>query len=161
MERILNFINGELVPPAGAAWMDVYEPATGNVYAQAPESDERDVQQAVEAARAAFPGWLGLGAEGRSNALLRLAEMIEQRMDVFVEDESRDNGKPTSLARRVDIPRAVSNLRFFATAVLHFNSEAHLMDDVAVNYTDRSPVGVVGAISPWNLPLYLFTWKIA
>jgi aminomuconate-semialdehyde/2-hydroxymuconate-6-semialdehyde dehydrogenase len=102
-----------------------------------------------------------MGREGRSRALLKLADLIEADLDAFSRAESRDNGKPISLARKVDIPRAVANFRFFATAILHFPSEAHLMDDVAVNYTDRQPLGVVGCISPWNLPLYLFTWKIA
>ena len=161
MERILNFIDGELRPPVGNAWLDVYEPARGTVYAQLPDSDSRDVDLAAIAAQRAFATWNALGREGRSNALLRLADLIERDLEGFVADESRDNGKPLSLARRVDIPRAIANFRFFATAILHFSSEAHLMDDVAVNYTDRQPFGVAGCISPWNLPLYLFTWKIA
>ncbi|MBL7939627.1 MAG: aldehyde dehydrogenase [Flavobacteriales bacterium] len=161
MEQLLNLIDGELRPAVSGAWLDVHAPATGTVYAQLPDSDESDVEAAVEAAHRAFPAWRALGREGRSAILLRLAELIEQDLDGFVMDESRDNGKPLSLARRVDIPRAVANFRFFATAILHFPSEAHLMDDVAVNYTDRQPFGVAGCISPWNLPLYLFTWKIA
>ncbi len=161
MERVLNYINGEASPAVGGTWLDVHEPARGAVYAQLADSDARDVDLAVEAAQTAFPAWRDMGREGRSNALLKLAALIERDMDGFVVDESRDNGKPEALARRVDIPRAVANFRFFATAVIHFSSEAHLMDDVAVNYTDRQPIGVVGCISPWNLPLYLFTWKIA
>jgi aminomuconate-semialdehyde/2-hydroxymuconate-6-semialdehyde dehydrogenase len=125
------------------------------------DSDERDVEAAVQAARGAFPEWNALGREGRSRVMLRLADLLERDLEALARDESRDNGKPVRLARKVDIPRAVSNLRFFATAILHFPSEAHLMDDVAVNWTDRQPIGVAGAISPWNLPLYLFTWKIA
>jgi len=161
MERLLNLINGELQPALGGGWIDVYAPATGQVYAELPDSDARDVDAAVAAAHRAFPGWNALGREGRSAALLRLAQLIEDDLEGFVHDESRDNGKPLSLARRVDIPRAVANFRFFATAILHFGSEAHIMDDVALNYTDRQPFGVAGCISPWNLPLYLFTWKIA
>lgn len=161
MEKLLNLIDGELSQARNGGWLDVHEPATGAVYAHLADSDAADVEAAVEAAERAFPAWNAMGREGRSKALLKLAELIEADMDGFVADESRDNGKPTALARRVDIPRAVANLRFFATAILHFPSEAHLMDDVAVNYTDRQPIGVVGCISPWNLPLYLFTWKIA
>jgi aminomuconate-semialdehyde/2-hydroxymuconate-6-semialdehyde dehydrogenase len=161
MERILNLIDGEQRPAAGGGWIDVHAPATGQVFAQLADSDERDVAAAVTAAQRAFPEWRALGNEGRSKVLLRLAELIERDMDAFVAAESQDNGKPLHLARRVDIPRAVANFRFFATAVLHFSSETHLTDDVAVNWTDRQPIGVVGAISPWNLPLYLFTWKIA
>lgn len=161
MERILNLIDGELRPAVGGSWLDVHAPATGQVYAHLADSDSRDVDLAVAAAQRAFPAWNTLGREGRSTILLRLAALIERDLDAFAEDESRDNGKPVKLARRVDIPRAVANFRFFATAILHFPSEAHLMDDVAVNYTDRQPFGVAGCISPWNLPLYLFTWKIA
>lgn len=161
MERILNLIDGRLQPPAGDAWLDVHAPATGSVHAHLPDSDATDVQAAVDAAMHAFPGWAALGREGRSRVMLRLAELIERDLERFAEAESLDNGKPVHLAREVDIPRAVANFRFFATAILHFASEAHLMDDIAVNYTDRQPIGVVGCISPWNLPLYLFTWKIA
>ena len=161
MEDILNLIGGTLQPAVGSAWLDNHEPATGKVYARIPDSDQRDVAAAVAAAKAAHPAWEALGREGRSNVLLRLSELIEKDLEAFAQAESRDNGKPVHLARKVDIPRAVANFRFFATAILHFSSEAHLMDDIAVNYTDRSPIGVVGCISPWNLPLYLFTWKIA
>jgi aminomuconate-semialdehyde/2-hydroxymuconate-6-semialdehyde dehydrogenase len=161
MERILNFIDGRMTGAQGGGWLDVFEPARGQVYAQLADSDAADVEQAVLAAEKAFPVWNAMGREGRSNAMLRLATLLEQELETFAKAESRDNGKPLSLAMKVDIPRAVSNFRFFATAILHFDSQAHLMDDVAVNYTDRQPLGVVGCISPWNLPLYLFTWKIA
>jgi aminomuconate-semialdehyde/2-hydroxymuconate-6-semialdehyde dehydrogenase len=161
MEQILNFIGGEHRPAIGGGWLDDHEPATGRVFARIADSDDRDVDAAVAAAQAAFPAWVALGREGRSKAMLRLAELIELDLDGFAADESRDNGKPLSLATKVDIPRAVANFRFFATAILHQASEAHLMDDTAVNWTDRQPIGAVGAISPWNLPLYLFTWKIA
>lgn len=161
MIDILNYIGGELQPAKGGGWLDDHAPASGEVFARIADSDARDVDEAVLAAEKALPGWTALGREGRSAAMLRVAELIERDMDRFVEAESRDNGKPVALAREVDIPRAVSNLRFFATAVLHWGSEAHVMDDVALNYTERQPVGVVGCISPWNLPLYLFTWKIA
>lgn len=161
MEDILNLVGADLSPAAGHTWIDVHEPATGNVYARLADSDERDVDAAVQAAQAAFPAWAAMGREERSNILLRLAALIEQDMEGFAKAESMDNGKPVHLALKVDIPRAVANFRFFATAILHFSTEAHVMDDVAVNYTDRSPIGVVGCISPWNLPLYLFTWKIA
>jgi aminomuconate-semialdehyde/2-hydroxymuconate-6-semialdehyde dehydrogenase len=161
MEDILNLIGGTLRPALSGQWLPDHEPATGAVYARIADSDERDVEEAVQAAKAAHPAWVALGREGRSTVILRLAELIEQDLEGFAVAESRDNGKPIHLARSVDIPRAVANLRFFATAILHESSEAHLMDDIAVNYTDRSPIGVVGCISPWNLPLYLFTWKIA
>ncbi len=161
MERILNFIGGKAEASAGGQWLDVHDPSNGQVYAQLADSDERDVEAAVKAADKVFPEWNALGREGRSRAILKLADLIEESLEVFARAESKDNGKPVGLARKVDIPRAVSNFRFFATAILHFPSEAHLMDDVAVNYTDRQPIGVVGCISPWNLPLYLFTWKIA
>jgi aminomuconate-semialdehyde/2-hydroxymuconate-6-semialdehyde dehydrogenase len=161
MIDVLNYIGGELARTKSGSWLDSFEPATGQVFSRITDSDAADVDAAVVAAEKALPPWIALGREGRSNAMLRVAALVERDLDLFAKAESRDNGKPVSLAREVDIPRAVSNLRFFATAVLHWSSEAHVMDDVAVNYTDRQPVGVAGCISPWNLPLYLFTWKIA
>ena len=161
MERILNYVDGTLRPAFSGGWLTGHEPATGQVFAEIADSDAADVEAAVAAAERAFPAWNALGRQGRHDALMRVAALVERDLDLFARAESRDNGKPVHLAREVDIPRAVANLRFFASAILHWGSEAHLMDDVALNYTDRQPVGVAGAISPWNLPLYLFTWKIA
>ena len=158
---VLNYIDGTLRPAENGRWLDNFEPAKGQRYGRIADSGAQDVQAAVDAAESALPAWKALGREGRSNAMLRVAALVERDLEPFARAESRDNGKPVSLAREVDIPRAVANLRFFATAILHWSSEAHVMDDVAVNYTDRQPVGVAGCISPWNLPLYLFTWKIA
>jgi aminomuconate-semialdehyde/2-hydroxymuconate-6-semialdehyde dehydrogenase len=161
MEKLRNYVNGAYCEPAGGAYIDNYEPATGKVYSLIPNSDERDVQAAVDAAEKAFPVWSAMSAEERGAILTRVSEGIERRMDEFVAAESRDNGKPLTLAAHVDIPRAVSNFHFFATAILHFSSESHYMEGVGVNYTIRKPIGIVGCISPWNLPLYLFSWKIA
>ena len=161
MEKLQNFINGTYVPPKNGQYIDNYEPATGQVYALIPDSDEEDVLEAVSAAEKAFPIWSSMSIEERSKVLVRLSEGIERNMDEFVQAESRDNGKPVSLAAHVDIPRAVSNFHFFATAITHFASESHHMEGVGVNFTTRKPIGIVGCISPWNLPLYLFSWKIA
>lgn len=161
MEQILNYIGGQLQKPLADRWLDNYEPATGKVYSQIPDSDASDVEQAVRAAKAAFPSWSQTPLEERMMLLMKIADGIENRMDEFVAAESKDNGKPLKLARAVDIPRAVSNFRFYASALQHFASESHQMPGVAVNYTLRQPIGVVGCISPWNLPIYLFTWKIA
>lgn len=161
MEKLQNFINGNYCDPIEGRYIDNYEPATGKVYCLIPNSSEKDVELAVEAAGKAFPVWSKMSAEERSAILVKLSEGIEKRMDEFVGAESKDNGKPLSLARYVDIPRAVSNFHFFATAILHFASESHQMEGVGVNYTLRKPLGIVGCISPWNLPLYLFSWKIA
>ncbi|MGV9013204.1 MAG: aldehyde dehydrogenase [Flavobacteriales bacterium] len=158
---ILNYINGQLRPAQGGAWLQNPSPRDGQVFSLITDSTTADVDLAVDAARSAQPGWEALGSQGRHDALMRLAALVERDMEAFAQAESRDNGKPVALARKVDIPRAISNLRFFATAILHWGSEAHATDGIAVNYTERSPVGVVGCISPWNLPLYLFTWKIA
>lgn len=160
MELLKNYINGELVEPASASYLDNCEPATGLVYSKVPDSDERDVQLAADAAKAAFPAWSSTGLEERMMLLMRIADGIEKRMDEFVAAESRDNGKTLKLARAVDIPRAVSNFRFYASALQHFASESHQMPGVGINYTLRQPIGVVGCISPWNLPIYLFSWKI-
>ncbi len=161
MEKLQNFINGEYCDPVKDQYMDNYEPASGTVYCQIPNSTAEDVELAVEAANSAFPVWSGMSVSERSKILVKLSEGIERRMDEFVKAESRDNGKPLSLAGHVDIPRAVSNFHFFATAILHYASESHNMEGVGVNYTLRKPIGIVGCISPWNLPLYLFSWKIA
>ncbi len=161
MERILNYVNGELVAPASDNYLDNYDPSRGTVYSHIPDSDARDIEKAVAAAKEAFPAWSKTSREERSELMLRVAELIDANHEMLAQAESKDNGKPLKLARRVDIPRASANFRFFATAILHESSEAHRMDDVAMNYTERTPVGVAGCISPWNLPLYLFTWKIA
>ena len=161
MQQLFNFINNEYCPAAGGQWLDVHDPSTGRVYAQAPDSDERDVAAAVAAAQAAFPAWRTWGGEERFKVLNRIAEGIEARLDALAAAESKDNGKPLWLAKQVDIPRASANFRFFATAALQFASESHETTGKAINYTLRQPIGTVGCISPWNLPLYLFTWKIA
>ncbi|WP_294670911.1 aldehyde dehydrogenase [uncultured Fluviicola sp.] len=161
MIRLQNFINGELLAPVKGQYIDNYEPATGKVYGEIPNSTEEDVELAVQAAEKAFPVWSNMTNEERGAIMMRISLGIEKRMDEFVAAESRDNGKPLSLAAHVDIPRAVSNFHFFATAVEHFASESHYMEGMGINYTTRKPIGVVGCISPWNLPLYLFSWKIA
>ena len=155
-----NLIDGELVPPAGGAYLEVFEPATGKIYARCPDSDAHDVEAAVAAAQRATPAWAALPHGERARHLHALADAIEAKLDQLAGEESRDSGKPVKLARSVDIPRAVANLRFFAEAVTQWSSEAHV-DARALNYTLRQPLGAVGCISPWNLPLYLFTWKIA
>jgi aminomuconate-semialdehyde/2-hydroxymuconate-6-semialdehyde dehydrogenase len=161
MITIQNYINGKLVAPASGAHLDNYNPSTGKVYAYCPDSDERDVDQAYDAANAAFESWSNAPTEKRSRILLRIADLVEKNIDRFAEAETIDQGKPLWLSKNGEIPRAISNLRFFATAIEHFASEAHPMGTHAINYTLRTPLGVVGCISPWNLPLYLFTWKIA
>jgi len=161
MEHLKNYINNELVEPTSKKYLDNYEPATGQVYSLVPDSDERDVERAVAAAERAFPNWSITPAPERSRILQRIADLIEQNLDSLACAESIDNGKPLTLAKRMDIPRAASNFSFFASAIIHFSSESHAMEDAALNYTLRKPLGVVGCISPWNLPLYLFTWKIA
>jgi aminomuconate-semialdehyde/2-hydroxymuconate-6-semialdehyde dehydrogenase len=157
---LANLIDGELRAPVGAAYLDVYEPATGKVYARCPHSNARDVEAAMQAAQRAAPAWAALPNAERARHLHRLADAIDARLDELAGEESRDNGKPVKLARSVDIPRAVANLRFFAEAITQWSSEAHI-DARAINVTLRQPIGVIGCISPWNLPLYLFTWKIA
>lgn len=161
MKRILNYIDGKLAPPSTGRWLDNYNPATGNVYSLIPDSDGTDVDMAYHAAKEAFPKWSTLTRAERSRWLTKVADRIAQRLDELAMAESTDNGKPVWLAKRVDIPRASDNFRFFATAILHTHSEVHDTDGLYLNYTLRQPIGVAGCISPWNLPLYLFTWKIA
>jgi aminomuconate-semialdehyde/2-hydroxymuconate-6-semialdehyde dehydrogenase len=162
MLKLKNYINGELIAPANENYLDIYDPAVGEVYSQIPDSDEDDVNKAVAAAKAAFPMWSKLSNEARHDYIMKIADGIDKRFYEFVEAESRDNGKPLKLAKAVDIPRAKSNFKFYATAAMHFGSQSHhMVEKPAINYTLRQPLGVVGCISPWNLPLYLFTWKIA
>jgi aminomuconate-semialdehyde/2-hydroxymuconate-6-semialdehyde dehydrogenase len=159
--QIRNFIGGQFVDPTGAKYLDNIEPATGKAYSQVSDSDGRDVHLAVAAAEKAFADWSKKPTAERSKILLRIADLIERDLEKFARAESIDTGKPVSLARSLDIPRAVANFRFFATAILHTESEAHITDNVAFNYTLRQPRGIAGLISPWNLPLYLLSWKIA
>ncbi|MBK7807440.1 MAG: aldehyde dehydrogenase [Saprospiraceae bacterium] len=161
MFTISNFIGGNICNPISGHYLDNFEPATGKVYSLIPDSDHNDVAVAVEAAQKAFPYWSSLSIETRSVWLIKLADKIEEHLEQFAEAESKDNGKPITLARTMDIPRAVSNFKFFAHAITQFHSESHHMEGVGINYTLRQPIGVVGCISPWNLPLYLLTWKIA
>jgi aminomuconate-semialdehyde/2-hydroxymuconate-6-semialdehyde dehydrogenase len=161
MLRIENYIGGELVGPISGDYLDNFNPATGEVYSLIPDSDSPDVEAAVKAAKNAFPVWSKMSAEERHDRLMRIVSLIERDSDALAEAESVDNGKPVSLARKVDIPRAVSNFKFYATAAMHTATEAYETVGQAINYTLRQPLGVVGCISPWNLPLYLFSWKIA
>ena len=159
--HIANYIGGNLQAPLAGNYMKNINPATGDAYSMTPNSDESDINAAVAAAKAAFPAWSVTPAEERFKVLNRIAQLIDDNLDVLAIAETNDNGKPFWLSKRVDIPRASSNFRFFATGIMHFSTDSHHMEDKAINYTLRQPVGVVGCISPWNLPLYLFTWKIA
>lgn len=161
MQKIENYIGGDLIAPVSGEYLDNFNPATAEVYSAIPDSDDRDVEAAVEAAKRAFPLWSKTSTDERFEILMRLVRLIERDLDILAEAESVDNGKPVSLAKRVDIPRAAANFRFYATAQMHLWNESHETIGQAINYTLRQPLGVVGCISPWNLPLYLFTWKIA
>ncbi len=162
MQKIKNFINGEFVNPINNNWLDNYNPSNGEVYGQIPNSTTKDVEHAYLAAKKAFPNWSNTTLGTRSKILSKIAELIKEKLAFLAETESKDNGKPISLATEVDIPRAAANFQFFANAITQFASEAHESVGLdAVNFTLRQPIGVVGCISPWNLPLYLFTWKIA
>ncbi len=161
MQRIANYIDGALVPPRSGRYLENLEPATGLCYSQAPDSDASDVDQAVDAAEKAFPAWAEAPLDERARLLRRVGQLIEERAEALAHAESVDSGKPLSAARQVDIPRAAANFQFFSSAIQHFFSESHATGTLALNYTLRAPLGVVGCISPWNLPLYLFTWKVA
>ena len=160
--NIQNYIKGQFVNPLQDNWIDNYCPANGEIYGQIPNSSKEDIESAYIAAKSAFPSWSQTTLEERSRILIKISELLEFNLQRFAEAESKDNGKPISLAKAVDIPRAASNFRFFGNAITQFASESHeSVGQNAINYTLRQPIGVVGCISPWNLPLYLFTWKIA
>ncbi|MFO0321471.1 MAG: aldehyde dehydrogenase [Bacteroidota bacterium] len=161
MLKLKNYINGELVEPISNQYIDNYDPSRGQVYSFIPDSDERDVALAIQAADEAFKTWSVTPKDIRSKYLLKIASLIEDNLHELSVAESIDNGKPLNLAKLVDIPRAADNFNFYGTGILHYASQAHGMEDTAINYTLRQPIGVAGCISPWNLPLYLFSWKIA
>lgn len=159
---IQNYINGSFQNPISKDWLDNYNPANGMIYGKIPNSSKDDVETAYQAAKAAFPSWSQTTLEERSRILIKISEFLEANLQRFAEAESKDNGKPLALAKEIDIPRAASNFRFFGNAITQFASESHeSVGQNAINFTLRQPIGVVGCISPWNLPLYLFTWKIA
>jgi aminomuconate-semialdehyde/2-hydroxymuconate-6-semialdehyde dehydrogenase len=160
MEKILNYINGVLTEPVNGIFFNNINPAEGKPYSLVPDSDAEDVAKATAAAQHAFAKW-STSAKDRSAILIKIAELIERDLDKLALAESIDQGKPVNLAKSLDIPRAAANIRFYATAILHESTTAHFTDNEAINYTQHTPIGVVGCISPWNLPLYLFTWKIA
>src|SRR4029450_179852 len=161
VKRILNFIDGQFRPPCSGRYLPNVNPATGQVIAEIADSGAEDVDAAVAAASRAFESWRRTTSEDRPRPLLRVPELIEENFDELARLESEDNGKPIALARRMDVPRAILNFRFFATAILHADTPCHVTDERPLNYTNRQPLGVAGLISPWNLPLYLLSWKIA
>lgn len=156
--RLPHWINGK--PEHGNARLDVCDPATGEVFAGVAAGDAAVVARAVDAAADAFPAWSALPSSERAAWLEKLAAALESRREDFAQAECRDGGKPIRLARAIEVPRAIANLRFFAHAATQFASESH-HGQAGLNYTLRPPLGVVAAIAPWNLPLYLLTWKIA
>ncbi|WP_298950429.1 aldehyde dehydrogenase [uncultured Nonlabens sp.] len=159
---ITNFINNEEQIPLSGFWLDNYEPANGKIYGEIPNSNEDDVEKAYQAAKAAFPLWSNTTIDERSKIMLRIATLIEENIEQLAAAESRDNGKPLWLAKSVDIPRASANFRFYGNAITQYASKSYeSVGKNTINYTLRKPIGVVGCISPWNLPLYLFSWKIA
>jgi aminomuconate-semialdehyde/2-hydroxymuconate-6-semialdehyde dehydrogenase len=163
MQDVLNYINGRHVAPTDerGGWLDNPEPATGQIYSRVASSGPADVELAVAAAEHAFPAWSATPAAKRSQLLRSIARLIERDLPRLARAESIDTGKPLSLASSLDIPRAAQNFEFFADAITQDSSEAHATDDLALNYTLRQPLGAVACISPWNLPLYLLSWKIA
>ena len=161
MEKILNYIDGKLIESKSGNFFPNYNPSNGAAYALVPDSEKEDIDIAVAAAKKAFHSWSKTSKQERSDLLMRLADAIEKNAEELIIAESKDNGKTITQATNVDIPRASTNFRFFATAILHDYSELHEMDGEALNYTSRQPIGVAACISPWNLPLYLLTWKIA
>ncbi|XP_058526997.1 2-aminomuconic semialdehyde dehydrogenase isoform X2 [Ochotona princeps] len=155
-----NFIGGTFSPCK--SYIDSYDPSTGEVYCHVPNSGKEEVEAAVEAARQAFPDWAARSPQERAQVLNKVADLLEQSLEELAQAESKDQGKTVTLARTMDIPRSVQNFRFFASSILHHTSECTDMDHAGcVHYTVRTPVGIAGLISPWNLPLYLLTWKLA
>ena len=160
MDDLRNYIGGQFLTHSGGQWMDNPEPATGSHICRIPLSDASDVDAAVDAARVAQPAWGALSHSERADWLDRIADGLEARYDEIAALESRDTGKPISLARTVDAHRSVSNFRFFAGILREHEGDVFEMAS-ATNYVVNKPVGVGALITPWNLPLYLLSWKVA
>ncbi|OUU19092.1 MAG: 2-hydroxymuconic semialdehyde dehydrogenase [Crocinitomicaceae bacterium TMED45] len=159
MMQVLNFVDGAFQNTPQV--LENVTPGTGQVFGTIPRSGSAEVEQVMAAAKRAFPSWSKTPVAERAACLERLADAVRDHADMLAKEEARDNGKPLSVAAQVDIPRAEKNLRFYASGIQHYASESHAMEGEAINYTLRKPLGVVACISPWNLPLYLFTWKVA
>lgn len=159
--KILNFINGQFFEPQSGNFIETINPATGEVLAQVPDSDEADLDIAISTAKDAFPEWRDMGAEHRLEILYNLADLMDKNLEAFIEAEVNDNGMTRSFARNVEVPRGAANFRAFADSALKYCGDEFFGNDMAEGYIRREPVGIVGTISPWNLPLLLFTWKIA
>ena len=157
---VRNYIGGSFVDGKSESWFDVLEPSTGRLFAKAVLSGKEDVDSAVIAAKGALPGWSSLEMKERARWLDMIADGLEGVFEEIAELESRDTGKPISLARSVDASRSVANFRFFAGLLLEQETEFFQMED-ATNYVVNKPVGVGALITPWNLPLYLLSWKVA
>jgi aminomuconate-semialdehyde/2-hydroxymuconate-6-semialdehyde dehydrogenase len=156
MKIIKNYIDGQWHDPVDGQYLDNKNPATGEVYSKIPDSNVKDVEKAVKAAQKSFNEWKNTPAEKRSEYMLKIAARIQERLDELALAETNDNGKPLNLSKKVDIPRASANFKFYATGILHLQNESYFMEKTALNYTLHQPVGIAGCISPWNLPLYLF-----
>lgn len=161
MQKLQNFIAGQFCDPVSNRWLDVESPSRGQIYGKCPNSDELDVDKAVEAASDALNRWRAIDPHTRAEFSYKIADLLEASAEEFALAESQDQGKPLSLARTMDIPRAIENFRFFAGKALHTSSDSFRTNEHVLHYTERSPLGVVALISPWNLPLYLLSWKIA
>ncbi|MAJ98131.1 MAG: aldehyde dehydrogenase [Flavobacteriales bacterium TMED288] len=161
MEKIKNFIGGKFLTPISKKYLENYDPAKGEIYSLVPDSDSRDIKTAVDMSSSVFPFWSNLPLKDRSNYLMKIAHEIEKNLEMLAIAESKDNGKPLWLCKSVDIPRAASNFKFFASCITQFSSKFYHTSSNVYNYVLKQPIGIAGCISPWNLPLYLLTWKIA
>ncbi len=158
---IKNYINGQLVPPFSGEYLDNINPTTGEVYSFVPDSGEQDIEKAIEAAKKAFKDWSKCDVKIRFRLLSRLADILEQNAEAFAMAEAIDTGKSIVHSRTMDVPKAQSNIRFFANAITQFSSEAFNKEGEMMNYTLNKPIGVVACMTPWNAPLQFLTWKIA
>ncbi len=161
MERIQNFIHGQWQNASETSFLPKRNPATDVIDYELPNSTAKDVQTAIDSAQEAFKTWSTTSSQDRANYLYKIADGIEKRLEEFALAETNDVGKPLWLSREVDIPRAIANFRFFAGKILHHEEMSTTMDNGAINYTLRQPLGVAALITPWNLPIYLLSWKIA
>ena len=160
MNDLQNFIGGEFIAPISNNYLDNFNPATNERLNRIPNSNAKDVALAVKTAKQASSDWQKLTLADRIEWLDKIANAMEEKKGEIARLESLDTGKPITLATNVDATRSITNFRFFAQYCQSLEEMNFTMED-ATNFVVRKPVGVVGLITPWNLPLYLLTWKIA
>ncbi|WP_176513706.1 aldehyde dehydrogenase family protein, partial [Pseudomonas faucium] len=159
--RYGNYIGGEFVAPVKGQYFENTSPVNGKLIAEFPRSTAEDIDKALDAAHAAADAWGRTSVQDRSNVLLKIADRIEQNLEVLAITETWDNGKPVRETLNADIPLAVDHFRYFAGCIRAQEGGAAEINENTVAYHIHEPLGVVGQIIPWNFPILMAAWKLA